>query len=290
MFLQLTIGGLMLGSVYALVALGYSLIYSSSGLMTFVQGDMFMLGGFLIYTFSVMMDFPLLLAVLLSLAVMFAVGGGTEKGVISPLQKLGASGINIVLATIALSTLLQNIAMLGWGTSVFNVPAMFGDTIVKIMGVSVTYQQIGIMVVAFICMLILHFFMNETRMGISMRAAAMDRTAASSVGINVPGTIAVTWGIACVLAALGGLLLAPIYGVYAKMGAIVSSKGFAAAVVGGYGNMYGAMVGGLLLGLVETFAAGYISSAIKDIVCYLILILVMFVKPSGIFNGKVLAN
>ena len=168
------------------------------------------------------------------------------------------------------------------------MPAVFGSSPIHIGPVYVTGQQIAIMGITVLFMFLIHVFMTKTKLGIAMRAAAMDKTAASAVGINVPLTIALTWGMACALAALGGILLAPIYNIYAKMGSLVSSKGFAAAVVGGYGNMYGAMVGGLLLGLIETFAAGYISSSIKDIVCYLVLILFMFCKPSGIFNGKVI--
>lgn len=247
-----------------------------------------MLGGFFIYTFFVLLKLPFLLALIISLALMFLVGMGTERGVISPLLKRGATGIHIVLATIALSTILQNVAMLIWGTAVFNVPSVFGEKPIEIGGAVITGQQISIMGIAIVCMAVIHLFMTKTRLGVAMRAAAMDKTAASAVGINVSRTIAITWGMACALAALGGVLLSPIYGVYAKMGAVVSSKGFAAAVVGGYGNMYGAMVGGLLMGLIETFAAGYISSSIKDIVCYLVLIFFMFCKPSGIFNGKVL--
>lgn len=287
MFFQLLVGGLELGSVYALIALGFSLIYSSSGLTTFVQGEMFMLGGFLVYTFHEMLHLPFVLAMVLSMLIMGLVGTATERGVISPLLSRGASAINIVLATIALSTIFSNGAMLAWGAGSFMFPSIFGNKPIHIGSVFVTGQQIAIVAVSVTCMLLMHFFMTKTKLGIAMRAAAMDKTAASAVGINVPMTIALTWAIACMLAAIGGVMLAPIYNVSAKMGSMVSSKGFASAVVGGYGNMYGAMVGGLLLGVVETLSAGYISSSIKDIVCYLVLILVMFVKPSGIFNGKV---
>lgn len=287
MFFQLLVGGIELGCVYALIALGFSLIYASSGLTTFAQGEMFMLGGFMIYTFYVMMKFPFAIALVFTIIFMGFFGVFTEHGIISPLMKRGASGMNIVLATIAISTIMSNAAMLIWGAGSFNFPTIFGSKPIHIGSVYVTGQQIAIVVVSLLCMLLVHFFMTKTKLGIAMRAAAMDQTAASAVGINVPMTYALTWALACILAGIGGIMLAPIYNVYAKMGSLVSSKGFAAAVVGGYGNMYGAMVGGLLLGIIETMSAGYISSSIKDIVCYVVLIAVMFIKPSGIFNGKV---
>ncbi len=287
MFFQLLVGGIELGCVYALIALGFSLIYASSGLTTFAQGEMFMLGAFMIYTFFMMARLPFAISMLCTIVFMGFFGAAIEGGLISPLMKRGASGMNIVLATIAISTIMSNAAMLIWGAGSFNFPSIFGSKPIHIGSVYVTGQQIAIVVVSLLCMLLVHFFMTKTKLGIAMRAAAMDQTAASAVGINVPMTYALTWALACILAAVGGIMLAPIYNVYAKMGALVSSKGFAAAVVGGYGNMYGAMVGGLLLGIIETMSAGYISSSIKDIVCYVVLIAVMFIKPSGIFNGKV---
>ena len=132
----------------------------------------------------------------------------------------------------------------------------------------------------------LHLFMSRTKMGTSLRAAAQDPMAAGVMGINVPMTVGIAWALAAALSAVAGILLAPIYGVYPKMGAILSTKGFAAAVLGGYGNMYGAIIGGLIFGVVETMAAGYISSAFKDIISFGVLILVLFVMPHGILKVK----
>jgi branched-chain amino acid transport system permease protein len=290
MFLNLLVGGLMLGSIYALVALGFSLIYSASGLMTFMQGEFFMLGAFMIYTFFIMCNLPFIIAFLITMVCCFFFGMFTEKMVIGPLLNRGSKGIHIVLATIALSIFLQNIAMLVWGTKVFHVPAVFGDNPVNIGGISLVPQNIWIVALSILSMLILHLFMTNSKLGTSMRAAAQDKIAASILGINVPLTRGLTWAFASVMAGIGGVLLAPIYGVYATMGALISLKGFAAAVIGGYGNMYGAMLGGLILGLVETFASGYISSDAKDIILFVVLLGVLFYLPQGILKGKMIAE
>lgn len=286
MFQQLLIGGIAVGCIYALIGLGYSLIYSASALMSFVQGEIFMLGAYVAYTIHVSFGVPFLLAVLLATAVMFLIGILLQRGMISPLLKRGAQQIQIVLATIGLSIFLKNFAMIVWGSDVKNFPSALGETPVRFAGISISPQQIAIIVVTIVCMIGLHLFMSRTKLGTSLRAAAQDPMAAGVVGINVPLTVGVAWALAAALSAVAGILLAPIYGVYPKMGAILSTKGFAAAVLGGYGNMYGAIIGGLIFGVVETMAAGYISSSFKDIISFGVLILVLFVMPHGILKVK----
>lgn len=286
MFLQLLVGGIAVGCIYSLIGLGYSLIYSASGLMSFVQGEIFMLGAFVAFTLHISFNIPFLLSVVLSMLVMFVFGILLERGMIGPLLRKGSKQIHIVLATIGLSIFLQNFAMLVWGTEVKNFPSAFGDKPISIGSISIIPQQIAIVVITLACMLAIHFFMSKTKMGTSLRAAAQDPMAAGVVGINVPWTIGLAWALAAVLSAIAGILLAPIYGVYAKMGALLSTKGFAAAVLGGYGNMYGAIIGGLIFGIVETMAAGYLSSSLKDIISFGVLILVLFVMPSGILKVK----
>lgn len=286
MFGQLLVGGIAVGCIYALIGLGYSLIYSASALMSFVQGEIFMLGAYVAYTIYVSFQVPFALAVLLAILIMFGFGIVLQRGMISPLLKRGAQQIQIVLATIGLSIFLKNFAMIVWGSDVKNFPSALGETPVRLAGVSISPQQIAIVIATFVCMIALHFFMSRTKLGTSLRAAAQDPMAAGVVGINVPLTVGVAWALAAALSAVAGILLAPIYGVYPKMGAILSTKGFAAAVLGGYGNMYGAIIGGLIFGVVETMAAGYISSSFKDIISFGVLILVLFVMPHGILKVK----
>ena len=286
MFLQLLVGGIAVGCIYALIGLGYSLIYSASGLMSFVQGEIFMLGAYVAFTIYVGCKIPFIFAVFIAIAIMFVFGMLMERSMISPLLKRGAGQIHIVIATIGLSIFLKNFAMIVWGTDVKNFPSVFGEFPYQIGVVSISPQQLVIMLVTIVCMILLHLFMNKTRMGTSLRAAAQDPMAAGVVGINVPFTVGMAWALAAVLSAIAGILLAPIYGVYPKMGAILSTKGFAAAVLGGYGNIYGAIIGGLIVGVVETMAAGYLSSSFKDIISFGVLIVVLFVMPHGILKVK----
>jgi len=286
MFGQLLAGGIAVGCIYALIGLGYSLIYSASALMSFVQGEIFMLGAYVAYTIYVRFQVPFVLAVLLAIGIMFVFGILLQRGMISPLLKRGAQQIHIVLATIGLSIFLKNFAMIIWGSDVKNFPSALGEDPVHIMGISISPQQIAIVIVTIACMIGLHLFMSRTKMGTSLRAAAQDPMAAGVMGINVPLTVGIAWALAAALSAVAGILLAPIYGVYPKMGAILSTKGFAAAVLGGYGNMYGAIIGGLIFGVVETMAAGYIASSFKDIISFGVLILVLFVMPHGILKVK----
>ena len=286
MFLQLLVGGIAVGCIYALIGLGYSLIYSASGLMSFVQGEIFMLGAYVAFTIYVGCKIPFIFAVFIAIAIMFVFGMLMERSMISPLLKRGAGQIHIVIATIGLSIFLKNFAMIVWGTDVKNFPSVFGEFPYQIGVVSISPQQLVIMLVTIVCMILLHLFMNKTRMGTSLRAAAQDPMAAGVVGINVPFTVGMACALAAVLSAIAGILLAPIYGVYPKMGAILSTKGFAAAVLGGYGNMYGAIIGGLIVGVVETMAAGYLSSSFKDIISFGVLIVVLFVMPHGILKVK----
>ena len=286
MFGQLLVGGIAVGCIYALIGLGYSLIYSASALMSFVQGEIFMLGAYVAYTIYVSLHIPFVLAVLLAIGIMFLFGIVLQRGMISPLLKRGAQQIHIVLATIGLSIFLKNFAMIVWGSDVKNFPSALGENPISIANISISPQQIAIVLVTIACMVGLHLFMSRTKLGTSLRAAAQDPMAAGVVGINVPLTVGIAWALAAALAAVAGILLAPIYGVYPKMGAILTTKGFAAAVLGGYGNMYGAIIGGLIFGVVETMAAGYISSSFKDIISFGVLILVLFVMPHGILKVK----
>ncbi len=287
-FLQLLIGGLLLGSLYALIALGYSLIYSASGLMTFVQGEYFMLGAFISYTLFVLLAWPFLVTFIVTVLLMMLLGMLTERLIIGPLLTRGSRVIHIVLVTIGLSIFLRNFAMLAWGTEVYNFPSVFGDQPFRIGTITLIPQNLWIVFVSVLSMLVLHTFLQRTKLGLAMRAAAQDKTGAATLGINVPFTVALTWGISASLAGAGGMLVAPIYGVSASMGLLVGLKGFAAAVVGGYGSMAGAILGGLFLGLVETFAAGYISSTSKDIVIFGVLLLVLFFLPRGFLRVPIL--
>ncbi|MBQ6373934.1 MAG: branched-chain amino acid ABC transporter permease [Clostridia bacterium] len=289
-FMSLLISGLVLGGTYGLIALGYSLIYKASGLMSFVQGDIMTLGAYLGLTFFSILKLPFIVSVLLTVLCAFLVGMLLERGVIRVLLNKNVLPIYVVLATIAISYIIQNGAQLTWGSLTLNFPSVFDIKKIKLFGVSVRPEQILCTVASLVIMVLLHLFMTKTRFGTSLRAAAMDPMAAQSCGINVHLSTGVTWGLSAGLAAIAGILVGPLYGVFILLGNQIGNKGFSGAVIGGYGNMYGAMVGGLLLGLIETFVTGYISSDYKNLIAYIILIVFLFVKPTGIFNERAIAD
>lgn len=288
MFGQIFIGAIMIGSVYGLLALGYSLIYSASGLMTFVQGDLLMIGAFLGLTFYKYLSMPFFIAFIITIIIMFGIGLLVERFIIRKLVGAGANIIFIVLATIALSIILQNLAMIMWGSSVYQFPPIFNKSLLTIGTIQIAPESIMAIIISLLVMVLLHFFMNKTRFGTAMRAAAQNPLAARTLAINVSLTTGVTWGISSVLAGIAGMVIGPVYGVHMTMGSMIGLKGFAGAVIGGYGNMYGAIVGSLFLGIVETFTAGYISSIYKDVISFLLLIVFLALKPRGIFNAEVL--
>ncbi len=300
---RLALTGLMLGCIYGLIALGYSLIYKASGLMSFVQGDIMTLGAFLGLTFFTFFRTlfgtgekgeshvgSFILSVALTTVAAFLFGVLLEKGAIRKLLNKNVMAIYVVLATIAISYIIQNGAQLIWGGIPLPVPSVFTALFVNVLGVRIQPEMVLCVILSAICMIILHIFMTKTKVGTSLRAAAMDAKAAEACGIDVSLSTGLTWGMAAGLAAIAGILVGPIYGVYTMLGANIGRKGFSAAVIGGYGNMYGAMLGGIILGLAETFVAGYASSTLKNLIAYLLLIAFLFIKPTGIFNEKAIQD
>lgn len=288
MLISVLVGGLVLGCTYGMLSLGYSLIYQASGYMNFTQANLLMLGAFLGWQFYSEFKIPFMIALLLSVVIMFFVGWMIERCVLRVLVAKKAKNVYVVLSTIAISIILENAAMLIWDARIHYFPAIFANSKpLKLGTASVTRESILCIAVAISAMTALHFFLNKTKFGTSMRAAAQNKTAASCMGINVNMTIGITYGIAAALACLGGILVAPTLYVSYGLGTQFSMKSFAGAVIGGYGNIYGAIVGALIIGLLETFVSAYISSAYKEFVVYGTMILVMIIKPSGIFNTKV---
>ncbi|MGI6084471.1 MAG: branched-chain amino acid ABC transporter permease [Acetivibrionales bacterium] len=288
--LILSISGIMLGCVYGLIALGYSLIYKASGLMSFIQGDIMTLGAFLGLTFFSFLKLPYWLSLLLTIAIAFMFGVLIEKGVIRKLLNKNVLPIYVVLATIAISFIVQNGSQIVWGAITFYFPSVFSVTTIPIFGVFVQPEVLLCVVLSIVCMVLLHLFMTKTKLGTAMRASSMDGMAAEACGINVSMTTGITWAVSAALAAIAGMLIGPMYGVYSALGATIGRKGFSGAVIGGYGNMYGAMIGGVILGILEIFTSGYISSMYKNLIAYILLILFLFVRPTGLLNEKAIQD
>lgn len=286
--LKLIIGSLMIGSVYAVMGMSYSLIYKATGLMNLAQGDFIMLGGFIGLTFYKTLKLNIIVSFVLTFIIMFAIGYVVQRYLISHLLNKGASFSFIILCTAALSMAFQNGAQLLWTPNVVSFPALFKSATVEFLGVTVASENLFVMILGILAAVFLIVFLNKTKFGTAMRASALDPVAAEALGINVQFTKGVTWGLSAALAGILGMALGPVYGVFTTMGVMIAQKSFAGAVTGGYGNIYGAIIGGLFYGFFETFAAAYISTTYKDVMTFAILIIILTISPKGIFNEEVI--
>jgi branched-chain amino acid transport system permease protein len=293
MLLQLLINGLTLGSVYALIALGYSMVYGILELINFAHGEIYMLGayfGIIFLGFFTAMgltarSLPLALVLTFLLSIIFcsAYGFTVEKIAYKPLRN--APRLSPLISAIGVSIFLQNYVMLTQGATDKVFPNLFGISGFHFLTVRMTYLQLFIILASLISMIGLRLFVRKTRMGKAMRAVAQDKTMAMLVGINIDTIISLTFIIGSGLAAVAGLMVAMYYGlVNYFIGYVAGIKAFTAAVLGGIGSIRGAMVGGLLLGLVESLGGSYISGEYKDAYAFVILIIVLLVKPGGLFG------
>ena len=288
MIVRLIIGALMIGSVYAVMGMSYSLIYKATGLMNLAQGDFLMLGAFFGLMFYKTLGLNIILSFVLTFVVMFVLGYIVQRYLITTLLNKGANFSFIILCTAGLSMAFQNGAQLVWSPFTLSFPAIFDNATVDLGGVKVAPENLLVLFIAVLGAISLFFFLNKTKLGIAMRASALDQTAASAVGINVQLTKGITWGLSAGLAGVVGMALGPVYGVYSTMGAMIAQKAFAGAVTGGYGNIYGAVIGGLFYGFMETFVSAYLTTTYKDVITFAMLILILTISPTGIFKEKVI--
>jgi branched-chain amino acid transport system permease protein len=281
--LQLTLSGIAVGCVYGLIALGFVLIYKATETVNFAQGDLMMLGGFVALTFSVILGFPYWLAIVLAVACMSAFGMLIEKMVLSPI--LGQPAFSIVMVTIGLGTVFRGVVSMipAWGTDTHTMQTPFSGQVVNFGEVVLSIEQLMIIGDTALLCGVLYLFFRFTRIGVAMQAASQNQLAAYYMGIPVRRINMLIWGISAAVATFAGVLLAPVTFVHANMG-FIGLKAFPAAVVGGFGSVPGAIVGGLIIGLVESFAGFYLPEGIKDIAAYIVLLLVLVVRPSGLFG------
>ena len=284
-FLQLAYSGIALGCIYALVALGFVLIYKATETVNFAQGDLMMLGGFFGYTAVVLMGWPYWAGIVFAIVVMAALGMLTERLILRPV--LGHPQFTVVMVTIGVGYVVRGVVTMvpGWGTDTLKLPTPFAERVVNIGGAALALDQIMIIVLtATLCGLLFLFF-RYTRIGIAMQASSQNQLAAYYMGIPVRRINMLIWGLSAAVAAFAGILLAPITFVHSNMG-FIGLKAFPAAVVGGFGSVPGAIVGGLIIGLVESFAGFYLPEGFKDIAAYIVVLAVLMVKPSGLFGEK----
>ena len=281
--LQLVLSGLAVGSVYALVALGFALIFATVRVVNFAQGELVMVGALTGYSAHVALGLPLPLAALLSGAVTVLVALATERLAVHPLRDLRSS-IAWVMSTLGVGLMLRSGAAALWGKAPLPFPAPFGSGRVLIGGLAFVPQEALTFLLAIGAMALLETLRRRTIVGKAMRAAAFSLDAARLVGINISSTSLLAFGASAALAALAGILIAPISNASSEMGTLLGIKGFAAAAVGGLGTFQGALAGGLILGLVEVLAAGLLWPGFSDVAAFLLLILILLARPAGLFG------
>jgi branched-chain amino acid transport system permease protein len=286
--LKLIIGALMAGSIYGILGIGYSLIYKATGLMNLAQGDFLMFGAYIGLTFFAHLHLPYYIAIVFTFIIMFALGWIVQLGLITPLLEKGAQYAYIILCTAAVSMILQNSTMFIWGLKVQFFPGIFPVSSISIFGTKVMPESLLVLGISIVCAVGLFLFMTRTKFGTAMRAAAQNQKAASAMGINVPLTKGVTWGLSAGIAGVVGATVGPIYGVYMMLGGLIGQKAFAGAVVGGYGNVYGSIIGGMFFGFLETFISAYLTTTYKDLISFGVLIIVLTFMPTGLFREQVI--
>src|SRR5207249_9580100 len=251
--LQTVIGGLSIGAVYALVAMGFSIVYRTMGLVNFAHADVVMFGAFLAATLFVTMHLPFAVAITLSVLLTAVIGLGMER-ILRPLE---SKDLNLMLiGTIGFGIMLQTVAIVIWGSFGIAVPTPIPNVPIDVGGIIVTTYQLFVLAVSGIVMLLLYLFLDRTKLGTAMQAAAMDRSAATAMGVNVSSSNAIAFAIGSGIAAVAGALVGPLLYVNPALGVYVGIKGFAAAILGRFGSIPVAIVGGLIFGLIEAFAAG----------------------------------
>lgn len=285
--IDLVIIGLSVGMVYALVALGISLIFSGLDIVHFAHGEIYMLGAFIGVTLFQKLALPYVPTLVLATILTGMIGVLIERLFYRRLTRSGGgytvSGMGMIIAGFGMSIVLQNIAYLVWGAKPLPFPVPFGMP-VEVGNLALPMSYVWIVVVALGLMFGLNFLLRRTMLGLAMRAVAYNKDIAYLSGVNVPLMISLTFGIGCALGAAAGVLIGPINYVQVQMGLSVLIKAFAAAVVGGFGSLPGAVLGGLLVGVVESLGAGFISGTYKDVYAFVLLIIVLMVKPSGILG------
>ena len=282
------INGVSLGSIYAVIALGYTMVYGIAKMLNFAHGDVIMVGGYVAFTAAVTLGMNNFVAILAAVVVCTVLGMLIERVAYKPLRD--AAPLAVLITAIGVSYLLQNLALLIFGANIKTFPSMVTIPSLRLADgeLIITGETIATICVSIIIMVTLTLFINKTKPGRAMRAVSEDRGAAKLCGVNVNGTIALTFAIGSGLAAVAGILLCSAYpSLQSTTGAMPGIKAFVAAVFGGIGSIPGAMIGGILIGIIEILGRAYISSQMADAIVFAVLIVVLLVKPTGILGKKI---
>jgi branched-chain amino acid transport system permease protein len=283
--LQLVISGVAQGCIYGLIALGFVLIYKATETVSFAQGELMMLGAFSALVSMTLLGLPYWVAVLCSVVLMALFGVLLERIVIRPI--LGQPAFSIVMLTIGIGYVARGLITMipGLGTDTQALPVPYKDEIWNVGGLVLNVEHMVVIGATGVLCVLLFALFRYSKLGIAMQAASQNQLAAYYMGIPVQRLNGIAWGLAAAVAAIAGLLLAPITFVHANMG-FIGLKAFPAAVVGGFGSLPGAIVGGLVIGMVESFSGFYLPDGVKDIAAYVVVLIMLMVKPNGLFGDK----
>lgn len=284
--LQTLVGGLSIGAIYALVAMGFSLVYRTMGLVNFAHADVVMTGAYVASTFYLTAKLPFAVAMVVAIAVTGLIGLVIER-VLRPLENKDFD--LMLIGTIGFGIVLQSVAIVIWGTTGRAVPSPVRSAPLDVFGIRIRTYDLVVMGVTALAVVLLVLFLQRTKRGAAMQAVAMDHEAATAVGIHVGRSNATAFAIGAGLAALAGGLVGPLLFVSPTMGGSLGIKGFAAAILGGFGSIPGAIVGGLAIGVLDAFAAGHFQ-AYSEMVTFLVFTVVIMIRPTGIFGERTVSR
>jgi len=281
---QFLVSGITSGSIYALIALGFGIIHNATGIVNFAQGEFVMLGAMTMISLTQAAKFSMAIAFPLAILIVMGVGWLMEAG---PIRRARSNSILIlVMITVGASITMRETAMLIWGKTPRTLPSFSGENPLVLGNAAVLPQALWILGITMLVVVLLGFFFSRTMVGKAMRAVAENRRGAALIGIGVHHMTLLSFVLSGAIGAIAGIIITPITTMSYSAGVMLALKGFSAAILGGYGSMRGAVVGGLLLGTMESFGAGFISSAYKDAFAFMILLLVLFVRPTGLFGKE----
>lgn len=282
MFAQLVVSGIGQGSIYALVALGMTILFRVTTIVNFAYGDMFMFSAFIIYLLLKVFGVSYVFAALSALLLLFLLGSLVERILMRPI--LHAPHMVLAMMTVALSYMLRGVVRMVWGGDVRSLPPMFTFDPIMIGNVVLAAQDIVTISATLLLVAIFFVLLQRSRLGKLTQAATDSPRGAALIGLNVPAFYRTMWGVASVMAAIAAILVAPVTMLYPDMGADVLIHAFAAMTLGGFGNLGGAVAGGLLMGVLEQLAGGYVNTAMIDITSYIVIIVVLLFRPAGLFG------
>jgi branched-chain amino acid transport system permease protein len=280
-FIQQLVGGIALGCVYGLIALGFVLIYKATEVVNFAQGDLMMLGGFVAFTFIDQLGLSYWLGFALAVLTMAAFGSLVERVIVRPI--LGYPQFSVVMVTIGLGFALRAVAGMVWGTDDLRIETPFSTGVAHFGQLVLAYDKLSVIVATILLCVALWLYFNKTRMGIAMQATSQNMLGAYYMGIPVKRVFSLIWAISAAVAGFAGVLLAPIAFIHTNLG-FLGLKAFPAAVLGGFGSIPGALIGGVIIGIVETLSGFYLPEGFKDVAAYIVLLAVLMLRPEGLLG------